>query len=213
MVTCFAYSRALRTFKLTCANFCFDFVPSMFSHRPPPCPSIHLLCVLHTHHCPPPATSWPIDDATSGMQPLPAAKCARNAHENGVCCKRKFPFHIAPLQRLTRTSHQRYWPLRRPSKLVVLGGNTRDSRSESEEDSNSTSRRRHCTSGTSCEYPRRRHVLTARPLRPELIPKTWQRMDAATSSSPTSVATSRGPPPGEFRPHPFPRPLSDRTHV
>ncbi|KAF8196146.1 hypothetical protein BJ912DRAFT_1141026 [Pholiota molesta] len=61
----------------------------------------------------------------------------------------------------------RYRPLRRPSKLVVLGGNARDCRSESEEDSN---RRQSYSKDVAAS------------------------MDVATSSSPSSVATSRGPP-------------------
>ncbi|KAF8197118.1 hypothetical protein BJ912DRAFT_1140727 [Pholiota molesta] len=73
----------------------------------------------------------------------------------------------SPTTMLTRTSHQRYRPLRRPSKLVVLGGNARDCRSESEEDSN---RRQSYSKDVAAS------------------------MDVATSSSPSSVATSRGPP-------------------
>ncbi|KAF9473238.1 membrane fraction protein [Pholiota conissans] len=34
---------------------------------------------------------WPIDDAASGVQPPTAAKCARNAREDGVCCKDLIP--------------------------------------------------------------------------------------------------------------------------
>ncbi|KAF8170131.1 membrane fraction protein [Pholiota molesta] len=34
---------------------------------------------------------WPIDDAAPGVSPPPAAKCARNARENGVCCKDLIP--------------------------------------------------------------------------------------------------------------------------
>jgi len=30
---------------------------------------------------------WPIDASAPGVQTPPAAKCARNAREHGICCK------------------------------------------------------------------------------------------------------------------------------
>lgn len=34
---------------------------------------------------------WPIDSAAPGIEPPSAAKCARNARADGVCCKDLIP--------------------------------------------------------------------------------------------------------------------------